>query len=225
MFRYAPRMPGRPSSSLPATGPGRAVKKGVAVALLAALALLVSGCLQDAPAGPQTPAPTPIGELRTDSVVVERAPFCDKVPDRAVEDAIGGELSDSQQWGEGDRADTGDTAHDVANELGCSWSSADGVTARAWVFARPVTKAFATSVATDKPKNQVCRNLPRQRFGSPSQLQVCQLGGGVLRVRRAGLFGDSWLACEIAAPVAKPGALRKRVDAWCVEVVNAVAVS
>jgi hypothetical protein len=56
---------------------------------------------------------------------------------------------------------------------------------------------------------------------------VCRLPDGETRVRHSGLFGQTWLTCQLSstAPGASdsgPNEMRRRADRWCVEVVNAV---
>ena len=41
-------------------------------------------------------------------------------------------------------------------------------------------------------------------------------------VRHAGLFGQTWLSCEVTDPTDGVPAVRARADQWCVEVVNAL---
>ncbi len=41
-----------------------------------------------------------------------------------------------------------------------------------------------------------------------------------MRVRHAGLFGQTWLTCELAATGDDLAGLRERTDDWCVEVAN-----
>ena len=52
-------------------------------------------------------------------------------------------------------------------------------------------------------------------------------GTYTLRVRSyRGLFGDAWLTCELATPVAvAPAALEERAGRWCAQVVGAVQLA
>ncbi|MEO5651329.1 MAG: hypothetical protein ABIN79_05575, partial [Marmoricola sp.] len=111
----------------------------------------------------------------------------------------------------------------VLHEIGCVWQGDGEVTARAWLFARPVETRFARTVVAQAAKTKGCRVVDGPSFGSPSYTQVCTRVAGQQRVRHAGLFGQSWLSCEIAAPSGATIAdLRTRTDAWCVEVANAL---
>lgn len=200
---------------------------GVTVVALG-LVLLVSGCLDSPPDEPVEASPTPIGQLKAGDMVIPRIEFCDLIPEKAIEETLDGDVDKVEEWGNGDEAapTNRDGQKDVAHEFGCSWRSADGVTARAWVFARPVNREFARQVAGQTSKKSGCR-IPKNRpdFGSPTQLQVCDLGGGITRARHSGLFGDAWLSCEVEAPETEPGLVRKRAGAWCVHVANALDTS
>lgn len=189
------------------------------VGLLALLALVV-GCAESGTPTPTPARPTPIGDLDTGRMVVPRIAFCDLVPPGAVEDALAGAVAETEEWGNGEPAApaTG-TAGDVSQEFGCSWRGGDGVVARAWVFSRPVTAGFARHVVRQTSRKQGCRSPAAPAFGRPSQLQVCTLGDGVLRVRHAGLFGDAWLTCELATTKPDPGLAGR----WCVAVAAAAA--
>ncbi|MCW2868646.1 MAG: hypothetical protein JWR20_2834, partial [Marmoricola sp.] len=110
--------------------------------------LLLAGCASSAPprAAPSA-APTPIADLRTQTIRLPRIDFCSLVPTRAVGDALGGRAQAQQTWGNGDRLALRGVQDTVA-ETGCAWSRSDGATttARAWVFARPVEQADAAGV-------------------------------------------------------------------------------
>jgi hypothetical protein len=143
------------------------------------------------------------------------------VSDAAVEDALGGKPESDDSWGNGDPVPgpAGDSG-EVGHELGCSWSGPSGATARAWVFARPVTPDFAARLVREPGQLQGCTAEQAPTFGTPALLQTCTLPDGVQRVRRAGLFGDTWLTCELSA--APSPALAKRTDQWCAAAVAAL---
>jgi hypothetical protein len=198
---------------------------GRLVLVLAALvaASLLAGCSGSDDSAPRaTPAPTPIGELQTGSVRLVRAPFCDRVPDSSVAAALGGDPTGSDSWGNGDPVpDTTGSSGDVGHEIGCAWSGADGASAGAWIFARPVPSGFATDLVVQAGAEEGCTATAARVFGGPSVLQTCTLPGNVQRVRRAGLFGDTWLTCEVSGASAPD--LRTRTDRWCAAVVTAAA--
>jgi hypothetical protein len=188
--------------------------------LLAALASGCSGSHDRRTA--TTAAPTPIARLRSADVRLVRAPFCDRLPATAVRRALGAEPDAHDTWGNGDPVPGTSDSGDIGHELGCSWTATSGATARAWVFARPVTADFATTLVGQAGTQQGCTAQPATVFGTPAILQTCALAGGVQRDRRAGLFGDSWVTCEVAGPESTDP--RARLDAWCADVVAALAV-
>ena len=196
----------------------------VTVAGAVLVAALASGCNgSHHRTAATTPTPTPIARLHAGDVQLVRAPFCDRVPASAVRRALGAKAGTHDTWGNGDPVPGSTDSDDVGHELGCTWTAASGPAARAWVFARPVTADFARTVLAQAGKQQGCTAEPATVFGTPAVLQTCTLTGDVRRVRRAGLFGDSWVTCELAGPAATDP--RTRLDAWCAEVVAAVSAS
>ncbi len=188
----------------------------IAVLVLGALA---TGCGGEKPAAPDA-APTPIARLEAAAMQVPRIEFCPLVPKSAVTDALGGKAVSADAYGNGDEQELVGIGKDVVHEIGCAWTGTD-LTARAWVFARPISGAFARQVIADARKTEGCRVVAGPAFGTPSITQVCATAGGQ-RVRHAGLFGQTWLTCELSATSTQPTDLRQRTDQWCVEVANAL---
>lgn len=186
-----------------------------------ATALLVAGCSEDTTTAPR-PSPTPLADLNTTSMQVPRIEFCKLLPATAVSKALGGRPDSSTSYRNGDETDVADVGTEVVHEIGCTWSKDDGTAARAWVFARPVDDAFARQAIASSRKVDGCSLDRRTAFGDPSVTQTCRQPGGSTRVRHAGLFGQTWLTCEVSAPGIDLAALRQRADAWCVEVANAL---
>jgi hypothetical protein len=155
---------------------------------------------------------------------VPRIDFCPLVPKSAVSSALGGEPDDDAAYGNGDEATLPGVGADVVHEIGCSWGRDDGTTAGAWVFARPVDAVLARKVIAAGKEKKGCRTVAGPSYGDPSATQVCRLPGGESRLRHSGLFGATWLTCQISTKGADtaPADLRRRADRWCVEVVNAV---
>ena len=182
---------------------------------------LVSGCSgSDEPSGPRTTAPTPITKLDLGALRIARAEFCDRLPDSAVRRVLGGNPESDDSWGNGDPVPADGASGQVAHELGCSWTAADGGQALAWVFARPVAASFATTLVHQAQAAKGCTTQATSTFGSPALLQTCQRPGGVVRARRAGLFGDTWLTCEVSLAASVPARTRlERLDDWCASVV------
>jgi hypothetical protein len=191
---------------------------GAALALAGSLAGCSSGS-DDRDVAP-TAQPTPIERLDTAAIRLARVKFCDLMPTSSVRRALGGDPTDDLTWGNGDPAPVDDTPADVAHEFGCSWTGPSGAVARAWVFARPVSADFATTLVRQSIHRKGCHTESTTTFGTPALLQTCTLPGGIERVRRAGLFVDTWATCEITAPATdRPQA---RTDRWCVAVVSAL---
>ncbi len=188
--------------------------------------LLIGGCAKGpaAPTGPKSVAPTPITRLNADALVLARVDFCTLVPAGAIQDAVGGSGSVTKKtWRNGDRAEVGNGVSDVVHEFGCSWSRG-GDAASAWIFARSVSPAYAGKVLAKTSHRQGCTASTGPHFGTPSQRQVCRLADGSHRVRDSGLFGDTWLTCQVSGPAGETSAsIGKRADAWCVQVANATS--
>jgi hypothetical protein len=199
---------------------GRGICRGAAVAV--ALGLLLSGCSQEKKEATPEPAPTPIASLNTVAMQIPRIKFCGLVPASAVAEAVGGKPDSDASYGNGDEEALPDVGSDVVHEIGCSWTGKDGVSARAWVFARPISTAFARTVIASGRRTDGCHRVPGPAYGKPSLTQLCQRPDGEQRVRHAGLFGQTWLTCELTGAKVAHTELSTRADAWCVEVANAL---
>jgi hypothetical protein len=193
------------------------------LAVPAALVALVviTGCSKDEKAAPE-PAPTAIASLNTVEMELPRIEFCQLVPGEAVEDAVGGKPASDSSYRNGEEVEMAGVGKDVVHEIGCSWTGDDGTTARAWVFARPVDTAFARSVIAAGSKPKGCRTLAGPPYGEPAATQLCRTAEGQQRLRHAGLFGQTWLTCELATTKSAQAELRDRTDAWCSEIANAL---
>ncbi len=188
---------------------------------VAATFLLATGCSEHETTPPKA-SPTPLASLNTAAIEIPRIEFCKLVPDSAVHDALGGKADSSSSYRNGDEVDVPDVGKEVVHEIGCTWSTDDGGTARAWVFARPVDAAFARTAIASSRKADGCRVVDGPAYGEPSVTQTCREPDGSTRVRHAGLFGQTWLSCEVADPTDGVPAVHQRADQWCVEVVNAL---
>lgn len=188
-------------------------------ALVGTLALLLgaAACGGRPEASPK-PSPTPIARLDTTSMQVPRIAFCPLVDPGAVSAALGGPAASDASYGNGDQEPVTGVGRDVVHEIGCTWTGQDGTVARAWIFARPVEAAFARSIIASTGRTKRCRTVSGPAYGDPTTTQVCRsLPGspaGTQRIRHAGLFGQTWLTCELQGI----GDLRRRADSWCVEV-------
>lgn len=192
-----------------------------AVAGVVAATLLATGCSEDTTTAPK-PAPTPLANLNTAAMQIPRIEFCKLVPAGAVRAALAGKQDSSTSYGNGDEVDVAGVGKEVVHEIGCTWSTDGGASARAWVFARPVDAAFARQAIASSRETSGCRVDHATAYGEPSMTQVCRSPDGSTRVRHAGLFGQTWLTCELTAPGKDVASVRERADAWCVEVANAL---
>lgn len=195
----------------------RVTTKAVALALGAALASgWLAGCSEDDAAAP-TATRTPIGELDTARMKVVRVEFCDLVGKHAIRQALAGGATSASSWKNGDRV-PGSKPGDIGHEVGCGWKGKDGRSARAWVFARPVNASFAATLVKAAGEQPGCRVAKGASFGKPSLTQLCAVPKELTRVRYAGLFGDTWLTCEVTGPRPTRDDVKKRAGAWCVNV-------
>jgi hypothetical protein len=184
------------------------------------LGLLTGGCSgDDAPVAAPSAQPTSLAQLRSAEMRVVRVAFCDLVPKASVHAALVAAPVRARSWRSGDRLR--DAGGEIGHEFGCAWYGPHGRVARAWVFARPVTRAFATTLVRRADEDPGCRAALGRGFGNPALVQTCTRAGSPLRIRRAGLFGESWLSCELSGH-GKQAALRARADTWCVSIANAL---
>jgi hypothetical protein len=191
------------------------------LACVAATFLLATGCSQGETTAPKA-APTPLADLNSSAIQVPRIEFCTLLPQAAVRTALGGKPDSSSSYRNGDDVALPGVGKQVVHEIGCSWSTDDGSSARAWIFARPVDAAFARQAIASSRKTEGCQVGDGAAYGEPSVTQTCRPPDGSTRVRHAGLFGQTWLTCEVTDPGNGVASVRERADAWCVDVVNAL---
>jgi hypothetical protein len=166
---------------------------------------------------------TPLTAFDTSAMSVRRAAFCDRIDPRQVSAALGGAPDSQRSWSDGDRVALAGADKDVVHEFGCEYVAADGTTARAWVFAPPVTAARAQQLVTSASQAKGCNATAQPAFGHPSVGLTCTARHGVSASYR-GLFGDAWLTCEVDATAGSdPRKLADRAGRWCVGVVRAAA--
>jgi hypothetical protein len=176
--------------------------------------LLLGGCstTSDDPEATSRPTPTAVAELEPGSMEVPRLDFCDLVDDAAVRAALDAAPEDATARSPGEAAATDESP---LQEIGCAWS-AGTTTARAWVFATPVSERLARAAVREAEQRRGCRTTPSS-YGAPSVRQECTVEDRQ-RLRYAGRFGDTWLSCELEAPELETA----RTDAWCAAVANAL---
>ncbi len=190
-----------------------------------AIGVAVSGEAEPEEREPAAYEGTALEDFDTSAAVVQRAPFCDLVPAEALDAALGGEAEvTSYDNGESSAALP---AGDVAHEYGCLFTPTGGgseAEARAWVFAPPVTAAWAGDLVASTPTKRCAAQPGAPAYGTPSVAVLCTRGDNAT-VSYRGLFGDAWLACSLTLPVGIPEAeLVARAGTWCVAVAEAAAV-
>lgn len=228
----------------PAPGPSalsRAIS-GRLVTLLAAVVLLgactgTTGSRE--PASAPRSSDTGDAEQRPDltGLDVPRTSLCGAIPDEAVREALDGPVSGTSHYDSGEEFEVRPGYVDVAHEYGCVYEGEDGTTARVWVFARPVQRHEARTLVRRARRTRSCAFPGSLPFGSPGVTSVCERPAShgtprQVRARLEGLFGDSWVGCEVAEPMRRPDAapspstgrrdVLQRADGWCVTVVTTV---
>lgn len=230
-------------SSRPA--PEERKRRGFLAFLAIAIAptLLASAC--SGLPGSSGPAPSPDSEaaggpsasdarLDLSRLPVPRTEFCDVLDEGRVAEALEGGVTDTAHYGNGDEVEVRPGLVDVSHEYGCVFEGGEGISARTWVFARPVAREEARMLVRRARRGRDCAFPDAVGFGSPGLTSVCEVpatgqSSPIVRARLEGLFGHSWLACEISEPLeASPGAQKPRADVvqraeqWCVNVVTTV---
>ncbi|MFC4785334.1 hypothetical protein ACT8ZV_12725 [Nocardioides sp. MAHUQ-72] len=205
--------------------PASDVRRLVPAALVAMLTLVgttsCSGDDEPKPSGTPSPSATPLSAIDTTALVVRREEICPKLGTEAVEAALGSSDHSNTSYENGDTAQLTPEVKDVAHEYGCTWESADGRVARAWVFAPPTTPQQARQLRRDALRPG-CAAARRVDFGSISVTTRC---GTRKTVEEGyyGLFGDAWLSCTLADPKPESEDLTERADDWCGAVALAAA--
>lgn len=233
------------AAALPTPGPRRRRRRRLAGALAAAVVL--TGCTGSGEeprlGGPSTasdatsrPAVGP-GEAHLDlsRLPVPRTRVCDVLAEDDVEQALGGPVTGTAHYDNGDEFEVTPGRVDIAHEWGCLYTGSDGTQARAWVFARPVPQAEAASLVRRARRGRDCAFPESVVFGAPSLTSVCEVPGPhdrerpAFRARLEGLFGDTWVGCEVTEPLAALSTTTTRADVvqraeqWCTEVVTAAS--
>ncbi len=162
-------------------------------------------------------------DVDTTSLVVPRAPFCDRVDRTAVARALGDEAAEGAAHRSGERIRITDDVADVVHEFGCRWSLGDAL-AEAWVFAPPVTRKRARALVRDTLGAARCRGqVEAPAFGNPTASCLWSPTGGQSTMRLAGLFGDAWLACSLRLAATPRQEVVARTTQWCAAVARSAA--
>ena len=101
----------------------------LAAAVVTAAAVATGMFVDDEPDSSAQPRPaevrsTPLEDVDTSTLAVQRTDFCDGVPSEAVAAALGAEPEDQTPYGNGEKARLDGRDKDVAHEFGCSWTPA-----------------------------------------------------------------------------------------------------
>ncbi|MEO5665930.1 MAG: hypothetical protein ABIR39_21890 [Nocardioides sp.] len=214
---------------MPATSRTPKRRRRCATALVATTGALLAlvGCSGETPrqqpAAEPTVESTPLADYDTDGLTLVRGEFCDRVTEAAVTTALGAEAAETASWAPGRRLPG---TRDISNEFGCSWTT-PSVTARAWVFAPPITRERASDFATELV-GMKCEELEdAPALGDPGVAQRCGLNTGATLTGIYGLVGDAWVGCEVnrgpsSSTSSTEPAESARVGEWCVAVLEAL---
>ena len=199
---------------------GPLTRLAVAVVVVTGLTAGCSGSDDDSAPEP-LPSDTPLAEVDLTGVVAARTAFCDALNPDSVATVLGGEPTRTDEYSSGQRAELAPGLEDVAHEYSCFFErgkDAKSHTARAWLFAQPVTAPEARHLVEQRSGEDGCRDTGELSFGAPGVVQSC-VQGSRRRVTAAGLFGDGWLTCQATAPSTTGEAdLLDKVQRWCAEV-------
>jgi hypothetical protein len=168
-----------------------------------------------------SPPTTPLSQLDLSDLPIDRQPFCERLDQGDVEAALGGPVSSTYHYGNGDRKRIAPGVTDVSHEYNCTFTAADGTEARVWVFAEPVTRRVAASIARDSDREGGCTKVASApTYGTPTSTTLCrQRAPDRTAVTLRGLFGDAWMSCELAVPGRAPaGETQRRGEQWCLRV-------
>jgi len=188
------------------------------------------------------------GELDVSEVPVPRGDLCPVLPEGGVIEALGGDVARTDHYLNGEEVEVRPGYTDIVHEYGCVYVASDRTTARVWVFARPVGPPEAQALVRRARRGRDCAFPDSIAFGAPSLTSVCEVPTAAaettdatalaVRARLEGLFGDTWVGCEVAEPLGaaqlgagppgeeSPASPRddvvQRAEQWCTEVIVAV---
>lgn len=152
---------------------------------------------------------------------IPRSLDCDHIDDDTLVSALGGPVAERVSYDNGDRTELGPGYTDVAHEAGCVFDSGD-TQARVWVFAAPVSTPDARGLVREGRRAPGCTTPDDDTaFGTPHLTTVCQQRRpeDALVTTMRGLFGDTWLSCELTVEGAEGrAAVHARTDRWCIHV-------
>ncbi len=206
-------------------GHGRPVRRTLAPRLVLTTLVVVAltaGCTgSDDPADDPAPSSSALSDIDLTGVVGSREAFCDDLDADDVEELLGGEPSRTSSYDAGQRAELTSGLRDVANEFSCYFERGSGTTsqtARAWLFAQPVSPEQAREWIKEREGDERCEAAGELTFGEPGLVQSCSQESR-RRVTAVGLFGDAWLTCQATGPSSDDAdELLEQTQRWCAEV-------
>lgn len=166
------------------------------------------------------PTPTPLTEMPVEKIELPRLDFCKLVQPRTIAAALGAsgsklpEGTEETFHGNGDEVELSPNQNQRLQELGCDWTL-DTESASAWIFARAVDEPFAQSIIDSARPQKGCR-ITGGGFGTVGLSQECTAADGATRVRHAGLFGQTWLTCQVTGVTD----VNARTELWCSSLIN-----
>lgn len=199
------------------------------LALLAGAAVVVPALLPERSAEPgrdspvdRAPSPTaalpsPTAPADLSALPIARQPFCDRLDERYVAEALGGRVDARTSYRPGDRVSLAPGTTDVAHEFGCTFKN-EGAEARVWVFTAPVEESEAEAMVEELRAKRRCRYPDDAlQYGTPGLVAVCPLPDDRTRVTLRGLYDETWLSCQLSVEGTAQEALT-RTERWCLHV-------
>lgn len=213
--------------------PGRRSSPAARSAAVAAALVVAAGCSGGgAPSASPSPGSSSVVVKSVDlsHLPIRRGPFCQALDVRLVQKALGGPVTSTDEYGSGDTVEIVPGHTDVSHEYNCTFTSGSGSQARAWVFAAPVSKERAVTLAHDAAAETGCRRVSTVRFGTPTVSTLCDRPGTPPSTvaTMSGLFGDAWFSCQLTQPLdavsvaSSPTRVLERTRSWCVSVATAL---
>ena len=206
----------------------RALARAVPVVLLVTglTAACTDSSQDEGDAESASPTATPLSEVDLTGVVATRSAFCDALETEPVAAVLGGDPDITIAYDSGQRTEVATGLRDVANEYSCYFergSEDDQRTARAWLFAQPITPAEAEGFIKEREVEEACKPAGELSFGDPGLVQTCGTGTR-RRVTAVGLFGDGWLTCQATSPASvAEEELLEQTQLWCADVARTTA--
>ena len=211
---------------------------------LVATSALLAGCTsapQEEPDQTTVVAPSAApgaAHLDLSGLPIPRADVCALLAEDSQEQALGAPVAQTGHYGNGEEVEIAPGRVDISHEYGCVFEAGDETTARTWIYARPVLRPEARTLVRRARHGRDCAFPESIRFGTPGLTSVCEVASPaadwpLVRARLEGLFGSTWMGCEVAEPLARPSGssstpradVVQRAEQWCTEVVTAIAAS